>query len=66
MDGPYRERVEDVYARLRANVVANVVKEYTRTGYMWEQYSPIDGQGRRSHPFSGWTSLVALIMAEKF
>lgn len=27
---------------------------------MWEQYDATNGEGRRSHPFTGWTSLVTL------
>jgi hypothetical protein len=28
-------------------------KEYEKTGYVWEQYSCVDGHGSRSHPFTG-------------
>ncbi|KAI0349949.1 hypothetical protein OH77DRAFT_1525255 [Trametes cingulata] len=59
-EGPYRERAQEIYAELRRNVVENVHKEYVRTGYVWEQYDAITGEGRRSHPFTGWTSLVTL------
>lgn len=31
-----------------------------RTGAVWEQYDPFTGEGARSHPFTGWTALVAL------
>lgn len=55
-----------VYSELRQNVVENVYKEYRRTGYIWEQYSPLDGSGQRSHPFTGWSSLVLLMMAEMY
>lgn len=37
-----------------------VLQEYQRTGYVWEQYDSISGEGSRSHPFTGWTSLIAL------
>ncbi|KAG5645845.1 hypothetical protein DXG03_005187 [Asterophora parasitica] len=64
--GPYQARAEKIYKELRKNVVDNVFKEYERTGYVWEQYDPITGNGQRSHPFTGWTSLTALILAEKY
>jgi len=65
-EGPHRERAQEIYTELRGNIVDNVFKEYTRTGYVWEQYDSMTGEGRRSHPFTGWTSLVALIIAESY
>ncbi|KAF9484872.1 glycoside hydrolase [Pholiota conissans] len=64
--GPYQAKAQQIYKELRKNVVDNVAKEYERTGYVWEQYDPITGEGKRSHPFTGWTSLTALILAEKY
>lgn len=42
------------------------MQNYKQTGYVWEQYSENDGKGLKSHPFTGWTSLVLLIMAEEY
>ncbi|PAV24387.1 glycoside hydrolase family 63 [Pyrrhoderma noxium] len=64
--GPYQAKAKEIYTELRKNVIDNVFKEYKRTGYVWEQYDALTGEGRRSHPFTGWTALVALIMAEKY
>lgn len=65
-EGPYRDLASEIYTQLRKNLVENIYKEYTRTGYVWEQYDANTGNGQRSHPFTGWTSLVALILAEKY
>ncbi|KAF8626209.1 hypothetical protein AX15_004899 [Amanita polypyramis BW_CC] len=65
-EGPYQAKAKEIYTELRKNVVNNIVKEYYRTGYAWEQYDAITGEGRRSHPFTGWTSLTAMIIAEKY
>jgi len=65
-EGPYQAKAQAIYKELRRNIVDNVVKEYERTGYVWEQYDAITGEGRRSHPFTGWTALTALIIAEKY
>ncbi|KAK2460565.1 hypothetical protein APHAL10511_007035 [Amanita phalloides] len=64
--GPYQSKAKAIYTELRKNVVNNVVKEYQRTGYVWEQYDALTGEGRRSHPFTGWSSLTAMIIAEKY
>lgn len=64
--GPYQERAKEIYEELRSNIIDNVFKEYKRTNYVWEQYDALTGEGRRSHPFTGWTSLVTLILAEKY
>ncbi|KIJ69518.1 glycoside hydrolase family 63 protein [Hydnomerulius pinastri MD-312] len=66
VEGPNQERAKEIYTELRNNVVKNVYEEYQRTGYVWEQYDALTGEGRRSHPFTGWTSLVTLIIAEKY
>ncbi|CAO3659074.1 unnamed protein product [Umbelopsis vinacea] len=64
--GPYQEKAKQIYDELRSNIIKNVFAEYKRTGFVWEQYSAFDGQGKRSHPFTGWTSTVLLIMAEEY
>ena len=62
----YADSAFKIYTDLRGNIVQNVVKEYRRTGFLWEHYNCDDGRGHGTHPFTGWTSLVALIMAEEY
>lgn len=66
LPGPYRDRAQRVYGALRANLVNTIVASYERTGYFWEQYNPTTGRGQRTHPFAGWTTLLAAIMAELY
>ena len=56
----------ELYDQLRKNVVRNVLQQYQKTGYFWEQYDDTKGTGMGSHPFTGWTSLFVLMMAEHF
>ena len=63
VEGPYRLKAERIYVNLRKNVIENVVKEWERTGFTWEQYDQESGEGRRSHPFDGWTGACALLIA---
>lgn len=62
--GPHQKLAGDIYTRLRLNLIKNIHKEYDRTGHLWENYDDRTGEGKGSHPFTGWTALVTLIMAE--
>jgi mannosyl-oligosaccharide glucosidase len=64
--GPYHQKAKTIYDELRSNLITNVFDQYENSGYVWEQYSCLDGKGARSHPFTGWTSLVLVIMSEKY
>lgn len=45
----------------------NVVRNYYETGFLWEHYDQANkGKGKGTRPFTGWTSLVLLIMAETY
>ncbi|GMH20779.1 hypothetical protein Nepgr_022621 [Nepenthes gracilis] len=64
--GPHKERARTIYDELRSNLIRNVAKNYHKTGYLWEQYDQKTGSGKGTRPFTGWTSLVVLIMAEAY
>lgn len=66
VDGPYTELSRSIYTELRNNIIENIFREYQRTGYLWEQYDDNTGHGKGCHPFTGWTSLIVLIMAEQY
>ncbi|KAG7458588.1 hypothetical protein MATL_G00222070 [Megalops atlanticus] len=65
-EGPYREAAAALYQELRTNVVGNVYRQYLETGYIWEQYNDTTGRGQGSHPFTGWSALTVLMMAEQY
>ncbi|XP_013390408.1 mannosyl-oligosaccharide glucosidase [Lingula anatina] len=65
-EGPYKTKAKEIYKELRDNVVKNIVNEYKRTGYVWENYDDSTGEGKGTHPFTGWSALFVLIMAEKY
>ena len=64
IQGPYRDEAKSIYENLRQNLIQNIMKQYRKSGYVWENYGDVHGDGKGSHPFSGWTSLVLLLMAE--
>ncbi|KZV39984.1 hypothetical protein F511_15646 [Dorcoceras hygrometricum] len=66
VDGPYKDRTKVIYSDLRNNLIRNVIRNYNETGYLWEQYDPKKGKGKGARPFTGWTALIVLIMAEAY
>lgn len=64
VDGPYMQKAKATFSALKKNIVKNIVAEYKRTGYIWEQYDDFTGMGKRSHPFTGWSSLFVLMMED--
>ncbi|KAF3772377.1 Mannosyl-oligosaccharide glucosidase, partial [Nymphaea thermarum] len=64
--GPYQKRAEDIYKQLRENLIRNIVRNYYESGYLWEQYDQRNGKGKGAHPFTGWTALYLLIVAEVY
>ena len=56
----------DIHLKLKKNLVDNLYKQYRRSGFVWENYSPKNGKGKGCFPFSGWSSLIVSIMAEKY
>lgn len=66
VDGLYKAEAERVYGKLRRNLIGNVMEQYRKTGYVWENYGDSLGEGKGSHPFTGWTSLTVLLMAEMY
>ncbi|XP_048366190.1 mannosyl-oligosaccharide glucosidase isoform X1 [Sphaerodactylus townsendi] len=65
-EGPFRQEAASLYQELRANLVGNVFQQYQESGYLWEQYHDGTGKGQGSHPFTGWSALVVLMMSEKY
>lgn len=66
IDGPAKPLAKEKYDKLRESVINNVVSQYFKTGYVWEQYDDSTGKGKGCRPFNGWSSLVVLIMAEEY
>ncbi|KAG6850459.1 hypothetical protein H0H93_012880 [Arthromyces matolae] len=68
LPGPHQAKAQEIYRELRKNVIDNVFKvslsilvkwlalilsqEYERTGYVWEQYDALTGEGKRRQAFS--------------
>ncbi|XP_024535407.1 alpha-glucosidase 2 isoform X1 [Selaginella moellendorffii] len=65
--GPYKDAAASVYKQLRANLISNVARRYNEVGYIFEQYDHTkEGEGKGARPFTGWSSLILLIMAEQY
>ncbi len=66
LEGPFREDAAALAADLAPRIVEGVAREYKRSGFVWENYDPNDGHGRGTHPFTGWSALVALMVADRY
>ena len=56
----------ELYTQLRNDLIKNIASEYRRTQKLWENYHPTTGHGQGTAPFTGWTTLIILIMAEEY
>jgi mannosyl-oligosaccharide glucosidase len=66
IDGPYQSKANSMYKELRRNLITNIFRQYHSSGFIWEQYDDETGHGKGSHPFTGWSSLVVLMMSEQY
>ncbi|XP_060103428.1 mannosyl-oligosaccharide glucosidase [Heteronotia binoei] len=66
LEGPFRAEAASLYRELRANLISNVFRQYKESGYLWEQYHDSTGKGQGCYPFTGWSALVVLMMAEEY
>ncbi|KAH7297342.1 hypothetical protein KP509_26G066000 [Ceratopteris richardii] len=65
--GPYQNVALQIYQQLREGLIRNMVESYYDSGYLWEQYdNAANGRGKGAHPFTGWSSLILLAMAEAY
>lgn len=66
VEGPFKNQSKEIYKELRMNVIRNLMNQYTKTGYIWEQYNDKTGEGSGCRPFTGWSALVVSIMGETY
>jgi mannosyl-oligosaccharide glucosidase len=65
-EGPAKSSAKSAYDALRENVIKTLISQYYKTGYVWEQYDDVSGEGKGCRPMTGWSALVVLIMAEEY
>jgi len=61
-----REHIKESYQGLRTDLINMIVNDYTDTGFIWEVYNDDTGAGMDNHPFTGWSALVANLLAEVY
>lgn len=64
--GPHAAQARLLYVELRNSLLRNLVRVYNQSGYLWENYDEVDGHGKGSHPFSGWTALLVLVAGQTY
>ena len=71
--------MQKIYTELRNNIIKTVCSNWEETSYFFELYNEKNGTGYNNFPFSkfffkniilifkdGWTSLITLIIEEKY
>lgn len=65
-NGMLGEPTVKLYDTVRRDLIQNLAKEYQRTGNLWENYHWVTGKGQGTAPFTGWSALIVLILAEQY
>jgi len=65
VDGPEGALAKSAYDSLRDGFVSNVLKVFDQQRFLFENFDPATGEGRGIGPFTGWTTLVVLLMADE-
>ncbi|OLY85243.1 putative mannosyl-oligosaccharide glucosidase [Smittium mucronatum] len=53
-----------IWININYLVLRSLYNNYKKSGFFYEQYDQSTGDGQRAHPFTGWSALVTLIMAD--
>ena len=57
---------EDLYQQVRANLLASVYNNWEPQHLFYENFNDVTGKGQFAHPFTGWTTLILLVLSEKY
>ena len=60
------ENAQKLYNELRENLMRTICGQWKNSGYFWETFDDGSASGTHHSLFSGWTSLVTLIISEKY
>lgn len=58
--------VADLYHKIRLNLIEAVYSNWQKDHLFWEQYDDKSKKGQITHPFTGWTTLIVLIVSERY
>ncbi|KAG2323997.1 hypothetical protein Bca52824_006725 [Brassica carinata] len=61
VEGDYKNKARDIYEKLRNNLISNMAGDYAQTGY-----NQTNGTGEGGRDFTGWSSLILLIMTQDY
>jgi len=61
---PANPTAQRLYGQVRNATIQHVVSQFNTTGYIWENYNETTGNGQGNHPFTGWSTLILLLIDE--
>jgi len=63
LDSSTAELARTAHDSLSQGFVSNVLRSLREQRYFFENFDPANGEGRGTSPFTGWTTLVVLVMS---
>jgi hypothetical protein len=60
------DSAKSLYEEIRHRLIDSVYKNWRLDHVFWEQYNDQTQLGQMTHPFTGWTTLIVLIMSETY
>lgn len=58
----YYTKDVNTYSIIKDSIIDCVFRNWYNTGHLYETYESISGEGKRGKYFTGWTSLVLLMI----
>ena len=74
--GPYQTKAQAIFNNLKTDLIEMMWNDYRRSHTIWEHYDEVSeskrktqariAEGAGAHPFTGWSSLILLIMGDHY
>jgi len=63
---PTNKRAQTCFTSIKNAIVGTMIQNFENTGYIWEHYNHTTAKGEGNHPFTGWSTLIVLPLAQDY